>query len=164
MKTLMHFMAVAALLLAACSSGESEAVLTGDTGEDGDSGFAPSGDAVPEDVVEDDAALITVVVELPSDQLLEGMVIVALEDISYADVSSPELGRVELSVSELRSQGNAVDIFLPVPLDGNVEVNAAVHIDIDMDGVISTGDWISPNIVRVSSFTGLTVSVAVVEV
>ena len=159
---MMHFMAVAALLLAACSSGESEAVPTDDAGEDGDAGVA--GDVIPEDVAEDDAVLITVMVELPSDQLLEGMVIVALEDISYADVISPELGRVELSVSELRSQGDAVDIYLPVPLDGDVEVNAAVHIDVDMDGVISTGDWISPSIVRVSSFTGLTVSVAIIEV
>ena len=160
----MHLMAGAAVLLAACSSGESEAVLSSEAGQDTDAGFAPSSDATPQDVADNDAPLITVVVELPSDQLLEGMVIVALEDISYTDVSSPELGRVELSVSELRSQGNRVEIYLPVPIDSGIDINASVHIDSDRDGTISTGDWISPDIVLVSAFTGLTVSVAIVQV
>lgn len=174
MRNLTPLAAGAALLLASCSSGDSEIVGGADLGSSavdrtGESGFTASQDIDPEAGSEmagseKDSPFVTVVVELPANGLLIGTAIIALEDITYTDVAAPELDRIELPVSDLRSQGNMVDLYLPVPLDGQTEVNASVHIDTDSDGAITQGDWISPNIVLVSSFTGSTVVVTIVEV
>lgn len=169
MRNLTPLAAGAALLLASCSSGDSEIVGGADLGSSavdrtGESGFTASQDTDPEAGSEEDSPFVTVVVELPANGLLIGTAIIALEDITYTDVAAPELDRIELPVSDLRSQGNMVDLYLPVPLDGQTEVNASVHIDTDSDGAITQGDWISPNIVLVSSFTGSTVVVTIVEV
>ena len=155
---MIYLVAGAALLLAACSSGEPE-------GPDAiDAGFAPAGDEEPDSFAEEDSPFVTVLVDLPSDQSLEGLAIVVLEDVSYASVSARELFRVELRVSELRTQGNMVDVYLPVPLDGDIAVNVSVHIDTDTDGAISQGDWISPNNVLVTSMSEFPVSVPIAEV
>jgi hypothetical protein len=99
-----------------------------------------------------------------ADETLAGMVIVALEDVSFADVPSAELGRVEMPVSDLRDQGSKVDFFLPIPLEESADVNASVHVDVDGDGQLSEGDWTSPEIVPVSSFGGSTVAVSLIEI
>jgi hypothetical protein len=158
-------MAAMMLLLSACGgqeAGSDSAQTAGsELGSESDllpaDGSGPEGDAIG-------PTTVSVVVELPAGQTLNGMAIVALEDVSYADVPATELGRVELPVTELRDQGAKVDIFLPLPLDGSTDVNATVHIDVDGNGEVSEGDWMSTEMVLVTGFAGTTVSVPIVQI
>jgi hypothetical protein len=145
------------------------AILAAACGQETGPVDASQSDLVPADGAEPQAdaagpSTVSVVVELPADRALAGMAIVTLEDVSYADVPASELGRVELPVDELLDQGAMVEIFLPIPLDGSIDVNAAVHIDVDEDGAVSQGDWVSPDLVLVTAFTGSTVSVPIIQV
>jgi uncharacterized lipoprotein YbaY len=154
-------LAAAGLALAAAACGQ-DAEATNTLG-------ASDSDLVPADAGDSggDAigpTTVSVLIELPADETLAGMVIVALEDVSFADVPSAELGRVEMPVSDLRDQGSKVDFFLPIPLEESADVNASVHVDVDGDGQLSEGDWTSPEIVPVSSFGGSTVAVSLIEI
>ncbi|MEL7156972.1 MAG: hypothetical protein AAFN30_10275 [Actinomycetota bacterium] len=96
---------------------------------------------------------VLVKVQLPADQALTGTVIVALEDVSLADAAPIELERVEMPVNDLIVAGGEVEVFLPVPLDGSLDINASAHVDVDQDGAISAGDWISTELVLVTPAT-----------
>jgi hypothetical protein len=110
---------------------------------DGDGDITPASDPDP-------GRLVRVTVEAPPEAGLAGRVIITLEDVSLSDVPSSVISRVELPAAELQTQANTVDVYLPLPLDGSVDVNAAVHVDVDESGTVSMGDWISSTLVVVS--------------
>ncbi len=89
---------------------------------------------------------VVVTVDLPPGQTLTGTAVVALEDVTLRDAAALELERVELPVEELVANGGRVEVLLPLPLDGSLDINAAVHIDVDQDGLVTSGDWISPDL------------------
>lgn len=156
-----------AMLAAACGS-EGDPVTVADensavTAPDADAGIVEEGDDRPPEEA-DRASVVSVIVDLPIDVELAGTVIVALEDITYADAEGVEIGRVELPVAQLRNQGNRVELFLPLPFDGSVDVTATVHIDVDESGGLSPGDWISPELAMVGADPTTPVTVSIVPI
>lgn len=147
---------LAAVTFAACGSDQSQGASIGSdeasvvtvAGEDAPA-FEPGDSDNPEEEV-DVASVVTVTVDLPADVELFGVAVVALEDISLADAPSVEIARVEIPVDQLAGQNNTVDVFLPLPLDGTIDVTATVHIDVDENGTFSQGDWISPDLAMVT--------------
>lgn len=148
------------LAISACGSsdGESLAAAEADPGAAASaetvggaaSGIVDEGDSAP-DGEPDGAAVVAVTIDVPSGVELAGVAIVALEDITVADTEAVEIGRVELPASDLQVLGNEVEVFLPLPLDGSIDVTATVHIDVDENGAVSQGDWISPALSMVTS-------------
>lgn len=168
------FAIVGLMLLMACGSDDGEPTLADGAGSDddgassvtasgADSQIIEEGDQRPEDEV-DGASVVRVVVELPPDIDLAGNVIVALEDITYSDTEAVEIARLELPVAQLIEQGNQVEMFLPLPLDGSVDVTATVHLDVDENGTFSQGDWISPELAMVTPETSSNVIVNLVQI
>ncbi|MGI9596858.1 MAG: hypothetical protein ACR2QK_11900 [Acidimicrobiales bacterium] len=165
------FLTAAAALLAACGSGGDEStVADGDENDasavtvSGDeSAIVEQGDDRPDNEA-DAASVVLVTVDLPEGADLAGTVVVALEDITYADVDAIEIASVELSVAQLLEQENRVEVFLPLPLDGSVDVTATVHIDVDENGSFSQGDWISPEVAMVTPDSASEVTVTMVQI
>lgn len=163
----------AGLLLAACGSSDGGPVLAGEAGagDDGsavaasgaDSAIVESGDGRPEDEV-DAATVVVVTIDVPPEIELAGLAVVSLEDISYADEESVEIATVRVPAADLRNQDNQVEVFLPLPLDGSIDVTATVHIDVDESGTVSQGDWISPDLAMVGTGEAASVTVSVVPV
>ena len=141
----------AGLLLSACGSGPGEdtsAVAAG--GDDAGADIEDTGDDRP--ATEDDpATVVLVTVDVPADVQLAGTAVVALEDITHADRPSVEIASVELPAAELQARDDRVELFLPLPLDGSIDVTATVHIDVDENGSVSQGDWISPDLAMVTA-------------
>ncbi len=166
---IMVTMLAAGIIVAGCGlSGDDTTVAAGDGPEavvatGSDSEVIEEGDRRPEGE-NGMASIVNVKVGLPPDTELVGKAIITLEDISLADVESVEIARVELPIAELAAQDHRVEVFLPLPLDGSVEVNAAVHLDIDENGSFSPGDWISPGLALVTSETAPNIVVDVVPI
>ncbi len=155
------------VLLAACGSVDDQSTEAGDdrsaiTVAGAESGIVEEGDSRPDDEA-DPASVVSITVDLPEGADIAGTAIVALEDITYADAAAVEIASVNLPVAQLVEQQNQVDIFLPLPLDGSVEVTATVHIDVDESGSISQGDWISPALAPVTG-AGDSVTVTMIQV
>ncbi|MEM8926178.1 MAG: hypothetical protein AAGD35_21960 [Actinomycetota bacterium] len=133
-----------ALLITACGGDNSETVVVPTTTADAEGGISfdteQADQAVPS---EGEFDFVTVVVELP-EGVVDGTVAVVLEDITLADAEALELERVEMTTAELIEREGRVDVLLPVPLDGTLDLNAAVHVDVDNDGTVTAGDWVSP--------------------
>lgn len=157
-KSAIALVAVVGLLGGACSgddgsSGSTDPTASQEvsTGQSVDAEFV--GDA--EEPAEGDGAVdpastnvITVRIELPPGEALQGTVIVALEDVGLADGAADVLSEVRVSADQVVD--NLVDIDLPIPVvAAAAEINAAVHVDRDGDGTISTGDLLSTSIVPV---------------
>lgn len=96
---------------------------------------------------------VAVNVQLPTAPPTTGTAVVALADVTRADVEPIELERVELPMSELAAAGNRVEVFLPVPLDGSLDIAANAAIDVDDDGLIGVGDWASTELVLITPET-----------
>ena len=148
----------ALLVLSACGS-EGGETLVGAGSNDGGSEVTVAGadssfvDEGADQAGSDDGAGPTVVsikVDVPPDADLAGIAIVTLEDVSYSDVESVEIIRIELPVEDLRSQDDTVELLLPLPLDGSVDVTATAHIDVDESGSFAQGDWISNELALVT--------------
>lgn len=151
------------LALSACGSTDEEPVVAAAAGTaDAESGIVDEGDSQPEGE-RDGASVIAVTVDVPSGAVLAGTAIVALEDVTIADVEAIEIGRVELPAADLEAQNNRVELFLPLPLDGSIDVTATVHIDVDENGTFSQGDWISPALAMVTVGTE-SVTVEIVQI
>lgn len=166
--TAVNLVAALALLSACGTDGDPTVAGTGDdasavTVAGADSAIVEQGDDRPDEEV-DVASVVSVTVDLPPGVELAGTAIVALEDITYADAEAIEIASVELPVAQLIENDHRVDVFLPLPLDGSVEVTATVHIDIDENGVFSTGDWISPELAMVAPGSNPEVTVNVVQI
>lgn len=162
--------AVAAFSLigAACASSSSDDVVTADdasvvTVAGSDSAIVAEGDSRPDGEV-DNTSLVSVTVDVPEGVQLAGNVIVALEDVTVPEAEAVEVARVELPATNLAAQNNQVDVFLPLPLDGSIDVVATVHIDIDENGTFSQGDWISPDLVPVTSQNARAITVIMVQI
>lgn len=142
---------------AACGSDDPRASVSGDeasvvtvAGDEAPS-FEPGDDRPVEEV--DVASVVTVIVDRPDGVELFGTAIVALEDVSLSDAPSIEIARVEVPTADLAAMNDTVEIFLPLPLDGSIDVTATVHIDTDESGTFSQGDWISPELIPVTPST-----------
>ncbi len=96
---------------------------------------------------------VAVNVQLPVAPPATGTAVVALADVTRADVEPIELERVEVPMSELVAAGNRVEVFLPVPLDGSLDIAANAAIDVDGDGLIGPGDWASTELVLITPET-----------
>lgn len=159
----------AGILLAGCGSDEDETTLSAEGGDaavvaDGaDSQIVDGGDPPPDGETEP-ASIVNVTVGVPPDTDLAGNAIITLEDVTLVDTESLEIARVEIPISELAAQDHQVEMFLPLPLDGSIEVNAAVHLDIDENGSFSPGDWISPDLAMVTSESAANIVVDVVPI
>lgn len=120
--------------------------------EDEGEGFdTDQGDEAPEPVTD----FVLVNVELPADQALAGTMVVALADVTQVDAPPVELERIEVSVNDFVAGGSRTQVFLPVPLDGSLDIAATAHVDTDSDGTINAGDWISVEQVLVTPDTAL---------
>lgn len=142
-------------MLSACGGDDPSQTAAGDeasvvTVADADAPAFEPGDSDNPDEEVDVASVVSVKVDLPDDVELFGVAVVALEDISLADAPSIEIARVEVPVGQLATQDNTVEVFLPLPLDGTIDVTATVHIDVDENGAFSQGDWISPELAMVT--------------
>ncbi len=163
MRTAGALLAAATLMLIGCGTADGQPTLA----EDGeaviaagaDAGIEGGGDERPVEEV-DDPTVISVTVDAPDGVELLGTAVIAIEDVSLADASSTEIARVEVPAADVADR-TAVDLFVPVPLDGTIEVTATVHIDTDESGSVSPGDWISPELVPVGPDT-TKVAVAIV--
>lgn len=158
---------VLALPVSACGLTQSDGSVVADdvsavTVAGADSAIEPEGDARPEGET-DAAGLVSVAVDVPVGTELAGTAIVALEDASLSDVESVEIARVELPAADLAANGNVVEVFLPLPLDGTLDITATVHIDVDENGSFSQGDWISPELTPVNGGDGA-VTVTIVPI
>jgi hypothetical protein len=159
-----------AVLFAACGGDQTQGTsASGDgateitvVGEDAPA-FEPGDSDNPDEEV-DVASVVTVTVDIPADAELFGVAVVALEDVSLADAPSVEIARVEMPVDQLAGQGNKVDVFLPLPLDGTIDVTATVHIDVDENGAFSQGDWISPELAMVTPETQSNIVLGLVRI
>ena len=69
-----------------------------------------------------------------------------------------------MPVADLVAQDNTVEVFLPLPLDGTIDVTATVHIDIDESGGLSPGDWISNELALVTPGNASVVTVGLVQI
>ena len=165
MRTIATLTLTSMLLLSACSSQDGD-VTAEETGSEvmaseGEAGFIDEGDDPPEG--DDQSPLVlSIKVDAPPGADLAGTTIVALEDVTLSDTEAIEIARVELPTAELRSQGDQVDLVLPLPLDESINVTATVHVDIDESGTLSQGDLVSPSAVPVSAesvATGLTIEI-----
>ena len=161
---------MAAVVLAACGGDEVQETSAGSDGAtvvtvagDDAPAFEPGDEDNPDEEV-DVASVVTVTVDIPADADLFGVAVVALEDISLADAPSVEIARVEMPVEQLAGQGNTVDVFLPLPLDGTIDVTATVHIDVDENGAFSQGDWISPELAMVTPETQSNIVLGLVRI
>ncbi len=173
MRTRATVLASIALLLSACGSGGDDPIIAdgiGSTGESSavtasgaDSAITDEGDDRPVDEA-DPASIVVVTVALPEGADVAGNAIVALEDITYVDAEAVEIANVTLPVAKLLEQGNEVELFLPLPLDGSIDVTATVHIDVDENGAFSQGDWISPELAMIAPGEGSQVTVSVVQI
>lgn len=162
----------AALLLAACGSEDRPVLADGSavsddgsaiTVEGAESAILDEGDDGPAEPAGDAAEAITVAIDVPPDAELAGTAIIALEDVSLADAGSIQIAAVEVPAGNLAAIDNEVEIILPLPLDGTIDVAATVHIDTDESGGFSQGDWISPDLVLVTPET-TTVAVTIVPI
>lgn len=146
---------LATLVLAGCATTDGQPTVAGDgegvTAAGADAGIEGGGDERPAEEG-DEPTVISVTVDAPEGVELLGTAVIAVEDVSLADASSIEIARVEVPAAELAGR-SAVDLFVPVPLDGTIEVTATVHIDTDDSGSVSPGDWISPEFVPVGPDT-----------
>ena len=153
-----------ALVVAACGS-DGDGVVAGQAGagvsaDGADAAFVDQGDERPDG--SEGPVVVSVTVDVPPEVDLAGTAIVALEDITYSDTESVEISRIELPAADLRSQSDRVELLLPLPLDGSIDVTATVHIDVDESGGFSHGDWISPSLAPVTTesvATGLIVGI-----
>lgn len=161
------------LIGAACGSSADDPEVAAVEGSDdntavtvagADSGIEEEGDARPDDAGPESPAVVIVTVDVPDEMDRAGLAIVALEDVTLSDVESVEIGRVELPVADLVAQDNTVEVFLPLPLDGTIDVTATVHIDIDESGSLSPGDWISNELAPVTPETASTITVGIVRI
>ncbi len=155
MRTVGALLMVATLMLIGCGTAEGQPTLA-DDGEavvaaGADAGIEGQGDERPPEEA-NDPTVISVTVDAPAGVELSGTAVIAIEDVSLADAPSTEIARVEVPAAQLAGS-SAVDLFVPVPLDGSIEVTATVHIDTDDSGSISPGDWISPELVPVGPDT-----------
>jgi hypothetical protein len=165
MRSLTIWVLASTLLLPACSgrdgSDESEGVGPEVTASGADAGFVDEGDDPPEG--DDQSPLVlTIRIDAPPGADLAGTTIVALEDTTQSDTEVAEIARLELPTEELRSQGDQVELLLPLPLDGSIEVATTVHIDVDESRSQSQGDWVSPGKIPVtaeSAASGLTIEI-----
>lgn len=155
MRTACALLMVGSLTLAACSASDEQSTLAGDgvevTVAGADAGIESEGDERP-DGEADNPNVLSVTVDAPEGVELAGVAVIAIEDVSLADAPSVEIARVEVPAAQLAEQP-AVELFVPVPLDGSIDVTATVHIDTDESGSISPGDWISPELVPVGPDT-----------
>ncbi|MEM9131832.1 MAG: hypothetical protein AAF962_09285 [Actinomycetota bacterium] len=113
-------------------------------------------DRIQADVAAPDPGLIDFVavnVQLPTAPPETGTAVVALADVTRADGEPIELERIEMPMSELIAAGNRVEVFLPVPLDGSLDIAANAAIDVDTDGLIGPGDWASTELVLITPET-----------
>ena len=160
---------VAGTILVGCGTAGDDPTLTAGDGpeavvaEGSDSQVVEEGDQRPEGE-SGPASVVEVTVGLPPDTELVGKAIITLEDISLADTESVEIARVEMPIAELAAQDHRVQVFLPLPLDGSVDVNAAVHLDIDENGSFSPGDWISPGLALVTPESASNIVIDVVPI
>lgn len=155
------------LIGAACASSGDDLVTADDasavTVAGADSAIVAEGDARPEGEA-DNTSLVSITVDVPEGVQLAGTAIVALEDVTFSDAESVEVARVEVSAADLAARNNQVDLFLPLPLDGSLDIVATVHIDVDENGTFSQGDWISPDLAPVTSQNAAAVSVIMVQI
>lgn len=155
------------MLAAACGSAADETVVADDasavTVAGADSAIEEQGDDRPEEET-DAASVVSIMVDLPEGADLAGIAIVALEDVTMADAEAIQIASLELPVDQLAAQNNMVEVFLPLPLDGSVAITATVHIDVDENGSFSQGDWISPDLVPVTTETASEITVKMVQI
>lgn len=155
------------LIGAACVSSGEDVVTADDpsavTVDDAESGIVAQGDTRPADE-QDSTSVVSLAIDLPDGVQPAGIVIVALEDVTFADSEIVEIARVELTAADLVARSNRVDMFLPLPLDGSLDVAATAHIDVDENGTFSQGDWISPERVPVTNENAGSVTVIMVQI
>ena len=164
------WIAAIVLVAVACGDGTADDVAASSDGDGvaavtapgADSGFVDEGDQTPAE--SGDLSVVSVTVDLPADVELAGRAIVTLEDVTYSDIDAAEIARVELTAADLRTRGDTVDVVVPLPLDGTVDINAAVHLDVDESGTLSQGDWISSELAPVTAAAAGAVTVRVVQI
>lgn len=106
---------------------------------------------------------VLVKVTVPAGAELKGTAIISLEDTIVSDTDSVVISTVKVSAEEL-ANGAEVPVFLPLPLDANVEIAVTVHIDIEDSGSLSTGDFISTQFAYFSTSAERVATVRLVEV
>jgi len=110
-------------------------------------------------------AEVIVTIAVPEGNTLTGTAIITLEDITVQDAPSLPLASVSTAVSALMDAQATIAIPIDLSLvDSKADVNVAVHIDADDDGVVSNGDWISDSIVNVINNDKMNVVVEVVQI
>jgi len=93
-------------------------------------------------------AEVAVTIAVPEGTSLTGTAIVTLEDIALQDVPSVTLAEVSVATSTFKLAQPTVIVPIDLQLiTARTEVNVAVHIDADDDGLLSDGDWISDTLV-----------------
>ena len=110
-------------------------------------------------------AEVSVTIKMPEDAIIAGTVIIVLEDITFQDVPSVELARLEVPATSLLD--NQAEVVIPIDLQAvNSEaiINVAVLIDADNSGAASNGDWISDSLVPVITNSKMKVSVNVARI
>jgi len=108
---------------------------------------------------------VVVTIAVPAGNALSGTAIVSLEDITVQDAPAVQLASVSVDVSSL--QRTEPTIVIPINLrhiTAKTDINVAVHIDADNNGLLSEGDWISDSIVRAISNAKMAVVVDVVRI
>jgi len=102
-------------------------------------------------VAQNPSSAVDVKVNLPVSHALTGKTIVTLEDISVQDVAAGEIARLVIPTSELMANQGLVTIPIGTRSDMlTTSINAAVLVDVDDNGIVSDGDWMSDSIVIVS--------------
>ena len=131
-------------------------------------GFAGGGSTGRESLEDAEQTLSTeviVTIAMPSGLTAKGVVVVTLEDITLPDVPAKELARVRVATSALQASRGSVVVPVDLKLiKSNAMINAAVHIDIDNNGIVSDGDWISDSIVLVITNSKMRATIDVVKV
>ena len=110
-------------------------------------------------------AEVMVTISVPEGKTLSGTAIITLEDITIQDTPSVQLATVRVPASTLAYALPTVAI--PVDLrsiNSDTNVNVAVHIDSDNDGLLSNGDWISDSIVNVINNGQMAVIIDIVKI
>ena len=106
-----------------------------------------------------------VTISVPESEILSGTAIVTLEDVTVQDTPSVSLAKVNVPASTFAHA--LPTIAIPIDLksiNSDTDVNVAVHIDSDNDGLLSNGDWISDSIVNVINNGKMAVVVDIVKI
>jgi len=110
-------------------------------------------------------AEVVVTIAVPEGETLTGTAIFTLEDLTIQDAPAVELARVTTPASSLMDALPSITIPIDLNLvNPDAEINVAVHIDSDDDGLFSDGDWMSDSIVNVINNGEMAVVIDIVKI